>query len=165
MPKLWDIALGEAEHPDLSADTLTRHALDLLPVFLARRDPSAFAIFSPAVERSCDHQDRRELARELLKLVRWIQGEDSINKELAAADKRDDFSRRHVTVPDERFAAVWNRPGMETLKPRDRAERLRNDLGSTSVETALRRVRRMVERGWDMAGYERGPNGRAKRTR
>lgn len=164
LQKLWEVALGTAEHEDIRLDDLRALAKDVLE-FLQGTDSLAHALFMPAIARACVENDRVELSRELVKLFCHIWGSESLDKDLAREDKLAAFSSRHVDVPDEHFATVWNRPGMEHLKPKDRAQRLLRDLGSNSVENALRRVRRMVARGWDMAGYQKGPNGRARQIR
>jgi hypothetical protein len=159
--KIWEIALGLAEHEDLSLAALR----DLAQVVLKdaeHADPSIPAIFAPAIVRACAEKDRGELSRELLKLFPYVIFSKSLDDDLSREDKLAAFAGRHAPAPDEHFATVWNRPGTEDLEPAERARRLLKDLGSTSVENALRRVRRMVTRGWDMAGYRKGPDGRAK---
>lgn len=160
--RLWEIALGRgAAHEHVSIDFLRNIAARILNGV----PRSTRAIFEPAVVRAYGAQDRGELARELIKIIYYVGGNAATDFKLGHVAKTATFSRLHAPVPDDYFAMVWNRPGTEDLKPAQRARRLLKDLGSTSVENALRRVRRMVNRGWEMTGYVIGSGGRAKQAR
>jgi len=154
LPCLREIASDSAPHAEITVLGLYAFATGLL----LGAEAEARVMYTPAVERAYEQRDRRELARETLKILR---GE--IGTWARASAYR--FSQSRAKVDDQQLAEAWNSPNFSGESRRFRAHAL-SLKGWGEQDTIERRSRRMAERGISMGGKVAPPGtrGRAPKT-
>jgi hypothetical protein len=112
--------------------------------FLNGTDDCTRFLCESGLRRAYEEDDRQELAKETLKVIRCVLGWSALDVELEISDQRRAFSQIRAKVPLPQLKEALNAPGIQHLTARDRAETLsKQGYGTTgAIERRARRLRK-----------------------